>query len=244
MIINLAPGCEKAEVIIREVDKVNELPVLAPVKLKILGTISVPFEFLQKRLPWEDHDQIDLKRTHIIVEREKISISLIINENDEYTRGAIGGILDMHPKFREFGINTGKAWTPTDLGLFFKMNRAFFPDMGENNRLVSQLMNFTATISSNFQRGAKETGDRTDNFSQVVNSNLPEKFTLQIPLFKGMTAERIEVETFVQIDGHNVSFVLLSPGAQATLEEIRDHAIDEQLDKIRELCPAIPILEL
>lgn len=126
----------------------------------------------------------------------------------------------------------------------FKMNRAFFPDMGENNRLVSQLMNFTATINSNIQRGAKETGDRTDNFSQVVNSNLPEKFTLQIPLFKGMTAERIEVETFVQIDGRDVSFVLLSPGAQATLEEIRDHAIDEQLDKIRELCPAIPILEL
>lgn len=118
MIINLAPGCEKAEVIIREVDKVNELPVLPPVKLKIIGTICVPFEFLQKRLPWEDHDQIDLKRTHIIVTREKIAISLIINENDEYTRGTIGGILDMHPKFREFGINTGKAWTPTDLGLF------------------------------------------------------------------------------------------------------------------------------
>ena len=242
IVINLAPGMEKAEVIIREVKTVNELDIKPPVKIDISGTLGAPLEFLSKRRDQED--QINQKRCHILVNREDITISLILSENEEYGRGKVIGKLEVHPKFDEFGINTGKAWTPTELGLFFKMNRAFFATPEENMKLVTSLLNFTATINNSIQRSANEAGSRTDNFEQVVNSNLPKVFSLVIPVFKGSKPETIEVETFAKIDGRQVAFALISPGAQATTEEIRDKAIDKQLEQIRVVCPHIAIIEV
>lgn len=240
--VNFTEGQTSGELIIREVKEVNELKVKEPVKIKLSGTIGAPAEFLLKRM--DQIDQINQKRCHIIVDREEISIKLVFNENDEYNRGEVIGTLEAYPKFTEFGINTGKIWTPTQLGLFFKMNRAFFSSRENNMELVSALMSFTATVNNSIERAANEKGDRTDKFEQVVNSNLPKSFNLVIPIFKGVSSETIEVETFAQVDGRQVSFTLLSPGAQAILEEIRDKAVDEQLKTIREACPDIAIIEI
>lgn len=57
-------------------------------------------------------------------------------------------------------------------------------------------------------------------------------------------AETLEVETFAKINGREVAFILLSPGANQTLEEIRDKAIDEQLKQVREIAPDIAIIEV
>ncbi len=239
--LNFAPGVERVEAIIREVNEVNELPVKRPVILAIQGTIGAPHEFLARRI--DQSDQINQKRCHILIDREKITIALVYNENDEYNRGTITGSLQVHPKFKEFGINTGKVWAPTELGMFFKMNRAFFTTKEENMKLVHELMNFTATVNNNLQKAANEKGDRTDYFNQVVNSNLPKSFNLVIPIFKGSKPETIEVETFAQIDGRDVAFMLISPGAQAVMEELRDAVIDKEIDFIRQLCPDIAIIE-
>jgi len=237
----LSPGTEKAEIIIREVAKVNELEIKAPLKLNIKGVIGSVQEFLSKRN--DQQDQINQKRCHILVNRENISIELIFNENDEYLSGKIKGTLEEHPKYKEFGINSGKVWTPTELGMFFKMNRAFFPDKSENMKLVTELMNFIGTVNSSIEKSAKENGDRSDKFAQTVNSNLPSSFKLNIPIFKGTNAESLEVETFANVNGRDVAFVLLSPAANQTMEDIRDKVIDEQLTAIREICSDIAIIE-
>ncbi|MDR0712600.1 MAG: hypothetical protein LBF67_09710 [Prevotellaceae bacterium] len=124
------------------------------------------------------------------------------------------------------------------------MNRAFFTDRAVNMKLVSVLMNFTANINSKVELSVRETGDRTNSFVQVVNSNLPPSFTLSIPIFKGKDAELLEVETFATVDGRDVSFTLISPGANQTLEEIRNGVINEQLAQIVEVAPEIAIIEM
>lgn len=237
----LAEGQTTAEVIVRTVERVNELDVKAPVKLNIKGTIGTVFEFLKKRNDQED--QINQKRCHIIVNREDISMDLTYNENDEYNSGKIKGTLAFHPKFKEFGINANKVWTPTELGMFFKMNRSFFASKDINMTLVSELMNFTATVNNSIEKSAKENGDRTDKFAQTVNSNLPSNFVLNMPIFKGTPAQTLEVETFAQINGREISFILLSPAANQTMEDIRDTVIDDQIEKIAEICPDIAIIE-
>lgn len=239
--INFAPGMAKAELVLREGVAPKELDPKAPIKTKLNGVIGAVVEYLTKRI---NTGQFAQKDCHILVNRENIEITLIINEADEYKRGEIVGKLGYNPKFVEFGINGGKVWTPTELGMFIKMNRAFFADRAENMKLVSCLMNFTADVNNKIDRAVKENGNRTDNFAQVVNSNLPESFTIQMPIFKGMQPETIEVETFAQVNGREVAFVLLSPGAQATLEDLRDKVIDEQLKQIREIAPEIAIIEV
>ena len=237
MIFNIAPGMN--EVIIREGAAPKVLDPKAPVKMNVNGTINAPFEYLSKRI-----DCINQKDCHIIVNREKITIELVVNEADEYTRGTIAGTLQYHPKFEEFGINAGKVWSPFDFAMFCKMNRAFFADKNVNMSLVSACKNFTAKVNNQIERAIQENGNRTDNFAQVVNSNLPESFTLSIPIFKGGKKEDLVVETFAKIDGRNVAFVLLSPGAEETLEDLRDKAIDEQLNAIKAIAPDIAIFEV
>lgn len=239
--INLAPGQPVTEVIWREGVAARQLEPKAPVKTNLEGVIGCVAEYLAKRI---DTGQFEQKDCHILVNRDKVEITLITNETDGYRRGEIVGRLEYNSKFLAFRINTGQSWTPTELGLFAKMNRTFFTDRTSNMELVSKLMNFTATVNNSIDRAVAENGSRSDCFTQVVNSNLPESFLLQIPIFKGMSAETIEVETFAQVNGREVSFVLMSPGAQATLEDLRDKVIDNELDKIRDIAPDIAIIEV
>lgn len=241
MQINFAPGQTTAEVIIREGEATKQLDPKAPVKTEIVGTIGTILEYLKKRV---NSGQFKQNECFISVDRESVKMTLTINESDAYKRGTVVSKLQYNPQFVKFGINTDKVWTPAELGLFFKMNRTFFPDRKDNMELVLLLMNFNGTVQANIDRDIKMNGSRTDNFAQVVNSNLPESFTLCIPIFKGLQPETLEVETFAQIDGRDVHFVLMSPGAQATLEDIRDKVLDEELAEIREVAPEIAIIEV
>lgn len=240
--INLAPGQAKTEVVIREGEAPSELAPKAPITTNIVGTIGAVLEFLKKRV---NAGQFKQSECYISVDRENVKMTLVINESDAYQRGSVISKLQFNPQFVKFGINDpNKVWTPAELGLFFKMNRTFFPDRKTNMELVSKLMNFNGTVNATIDRDIKMNGSKTDNFAQVVNSNLPESFTLNIPIFKGLPPESLEVETFAQVDGRDVHFVLMSPGAQATLEDIRDKVLDEELAEIREIAPEIAIFEI
>ena len=240
--INFAPGQQSAELIIREGQAIKQLDPKAPVKTQIVGTIGTILEYLKKRV---NAGQFKQTESFIMVDRESVKMTLTINESDEYTRGTVVSKLQFNPQFVKFGINdANKVWTPAELGLFFKMNRTFFPDRKDNMELVSRLMNFNGTVQATIDRDIKMNGSRTDNFAQVVNSNLLESFTLRIPIFKGLPPETLEVETFAQIDGRDVHFILMSPGAQATLEDLRDKVLDEELVEIREIAPEIAIIEV
>lgn len=241
IIVNFPEGKDKAELIIRQLTSENELPVKPPVKVDISGTLDAPYEFLSKRL--EAKDQIDIERCHLVVNRRCISICLIINENDEYNLGSVQGTLEFHPKFLEFGINQEEPWDPNKLGQFFKMNRAFFLDKLSNLNLVSNLKNFNANINQIIEKQKDDSGSFKNNFSGVVTSNLPGSFKLNIPIFKGRKAEEIEVEFYANIDGRTVNLQLYSPGANETIEALRDSIIDDNIAKFAALAPNLAIIE-
>ena len=216
-----------------------------PIAIAIIGTISCVAEFLEKRI-----DLIDTDRAAIQVCREQVQISLILNEDDPFKKGIVKGCLQFDPRYEAFGINNSlQLWQPVRLAMFMKMNRSFFPSKDENMQYVSTLMNYKASIEQKVERYINEKGDSTDNFQQIVNSNLPKAFHLSIPIFKGYPKEDIEVETFASVNGREITFALLSPGANDTLEDLRDKAIDTELAKIKEIfernsVTTIPIIEV
>lgn len=241
VVVNLPEGTTQAEIIVREGEAPAVLDPKPPVKIDLFGVIGAPVEFLEHRR--YDSDQIEPLRCHVLVDREKVCITLVTKEDDAYKRGTVVGRLSQHPKFAEFGINASKGWEPNELGQFFKMNRAFFPDKAANMKLVTELKNFEATVNSRIEKQKSEKGDFKDNYSGVVMSNLPEAFTLQIPIFKGMPAETIEVEFYASVNGREVTLQLVSPGACQLLEDLRDRIIDAQVARIRELFPEMAIIE-
>lgn len=226
------------EITIREGAAINVLDQKPPVKTAINGTIHAPLAYLSKRVC-----DIDQHKCYIVVDRENVQITLIVNESDEYTRGSVVGKLELYPKFIQFGINNDRRWDPSELGLFIKMNRAFFQDKKANMELVSTFMNFRATVSQEFDREQKQNGSNKDNFGQIVNSNIPDTFKLFMPIFKGMGSEELEIETVASIDGRDVTVMLISPGAEAILEEIRDTVIDKEIEELQVIAPDIVIIE-
>lgn len=226
------------EVILREGQAPEALNPKEPIPVNITGTIDSPLRWLEKRV-----ELIDQKQANIIVDRDCMKISLVDKENDYYNNG-IAGMLKPSKEMIEFGINTEKKWEPVKLAQFLKMHRAFFSDKSQNMNLVSILKNFEAKINQDIKQSREENGSKIDNYSQVVDSNLPQSFRLNIPLFKGFACEEIEVEIYADVDGRNVSLSLVSAGANEAIEEYKNRVIDEQLNLIRGIAPDIVIIEI
>lgn len=226
------------EVVLREGQAPVALDPKEPCPVDITGIIDSPLRWLEKRV-----ELIDQKQANITVSRDEMKISLVDRETDYYNNGIVG-ILRPSKEMNEFGINSGKKWEPVKLSQFFKMHRAFFKDKSENMTLVSTLKNFKAKVNQDIERSKEENGSKVDNYSQVVDSNLPKSFKLNIPLFKGFACEEIEVEIYADVDGRDVSLSLVSAGANEAIEEYKNKVIDEQLDAIRQVAPDIVIIEV
>jgi len=238
-------GKDKAELIIRQVnDEVKtELPVQEPDQVSISGTISSIFAFLEKRWNADDR-QVNHFRTHILVNRDKLTMTLVVNETDKRNRKNIVGTVALSRQFLDFGINYKENWEPIELGNFFRMNRSYFENKEENMKLVSELKGFRAKVHQTVEREEKDNGGKTDVFRQVVDHTLPKEFSICIPIFKGQAPLNINVEIIAHVHGREFELELISPDAAAIIEECRDKLFDEQIEKIRELAPEIPIIEV
>lgn len=226
------------EVVLREGKAPVALDPKEPETVDLDGTIDSPLRWLEKRV-----DLVNQKATYIAVNRDSMFITLVIDETNHYGT-IIKGILRPSKEMTEFGINTEKKWEPIKLSKFIKMHRAFFTDKSQNMMLVSILKNFKAKVNQDIERSKEENGSKVDNYSQVVDSNLPKSFKLNIPLFKGFDCEEIDVEIYADVDGRDVSLSLVSAGANEAIEEYKNNVIDEQLDAIRRIAPDIVIIEV
>lgn len=226
------------EVVLREGEAPELLEIKEPERVVISGTIDTPFRWLEKRI-----ELINQKASNIIVNRDVMGIALTVDETNYY-QSDIRGELKTSKEMMEFGINTEKKWEPIKLSKFLKMHRAFFTDKSQNMMLVSTLKNFKAKVNQDIERSKEENGSKVDNYSQVVDSNLPKSFKLNIPLFKGFANEEIEVDIYADVDGRDVSLSLVSAGANEAIEEYKNKVIDEQLDAIRQIAPDIVIIEV
>ena len=241
--INLAPGQDNAELVIRAVGNENpyKLPAKEPLNLQVDGVITCIYAFLEKRWGTE---QIDKEHTHILVNREKLVVTLVTNENDERTTQTIVGSIQLSRQFAGFHINDGKLWKPVQLGDFFRLNRSFFETKEKNMEIVNLLKSFSAKVQTTIKKEYSDNGSVTDNYEKAVDSNLPPSFTINIPIFKGAEPDKLSIETIAHVEGNTALLTLISADAECIIEESRDKIINTELDKIRKLCPEIPIMEV
>lgn len=232
-------GNTPIEVVYREGRASKELDELPPVSISVSGVLSTPLDWLEKRV-----DTINQKEANILVEREKMTITLTINESDPYAKNTITGTAQLSEIFKKFGINDANVgWIPAKLGQFLRLNRAVFEDKEECMKLVSNLKNFTAKAKSEIEKQRDPSGSRADVYRQSVESNLPKSFTVHIPIFVGPAKTTFDVEFDHYLTDGEVFLQLVSPGAKEIMDSTIDNSIDEVLNKIREIAPDIAILE-
>lgn len=226
----LPQGC--GEIIIREGKAVE---VREPVKVNITGTIDAPARWLETRF-----DCLKEKTCYVIVNREGMTITLRCNENNHYGT-VIMGVLEISPEIRKFRINEGHYITNFEMAELFKMNRSHFENKQEAMRLVSELQNFKAKVDKELENSNNNRGDRRMLVSQAVEHNLPEAFNLVLPIFKGTPKQTIQVEVYV--NPSDFTCTLVSPEANDLIEEMRDTEMYAVIERIKERCPNIVIIE-
>ena len=234
--VNLPEGQSQVQVLYGPAPK--QLDAKAPIKVSIDGTIEAPARWLEKRV-----GDIDQHKAHVLVDRDSMSICLVINEDDPYKDGSVRGKIAVSDIVTKFGINTGKKWQPEQLGQFLKMNRSLFVSKEENMAVVGSLKSFSARVNQDVVRDNQENGNRNYAFRQAVDSNIPQKFALKIPVFKGCAPVEVEVETYASIDGTDVTIVLQSAGVNDIMEDARNTAIDAEIARIQDIAPEIAIIE-
>ena len=204
----------------------------------IIGSINTPLEYLTKR---HELEGVDKEQTHVKFSYEDSKIILVLNEYDHYSPVITGKMIETDI-LEKLNINNGFGWTCFDLAAFFRLNRTIFQDKDVCAKLVTLLNNFEAKVN-------KETKIKTDdraNYdiakSQVVESNIPKSFVLEIAVFKGLPKKIIKVE--VDISPQSLDCILISPDLADFIEGIVEETINKEIDAIKVLCPELPIIEI
>jgi len=213
------------------------LPLQEPQKIIISGNIDTVSKYIGQRGFVSDNSEvptaIDLRKAIIIVERDKMSIVLLENPKDFYSN-TISASLQLSTEFKKFGINENQTYTPAELGDFIKLNRAYFTKKEDANKLVSLLKNFTAKVNKQIEDSEDGRGNKDHVRRQVVESNLPPSFNLNLPIFKGQ--KKVEFEVEICIEPKNLECYLFSADANDVIIETRDTIIDEEISKFAGFC--------
>lgn len=238
---NVTIDHERAELRVIEVQGLAEKPQQ---QVKINGNIDAVLCFLEKRYNLEDTESNKVLPgiAHVLINRDKKSIALVFNETDPYAIGNVSGELVIHKDFEKWKINTGEAWSHQQLAEFCKMNRSLFPDTGIAMTLFKELKDIKVKTDKEYERSNDNRGSERFLIAQkVISSNIPDKFRLNVPIFKGQSKQEFEVEVYVDASSYQVS--LISPQANDIVQSVLDSIIDEQKKSIQELCPELVIIE-
>lgn len=221
-----------------EVRQGEALEIKPPLNIEIYGVLDSPVKWLEKRF-----EKIDLDEAHIVVDRDKKIISLVFNETNTYEHSMVRGQLSIHPIFEKFGINSGKYRTPLEMSELFKMNRSYFENTQTAMELVSLLKVFKAKVNKEVEQNIDlHKGDKKLIYNQVVDSNLPPTFNVELPIFKGGEKHVLELETYFNPD--DLTCTLVSPQANDIIEQITDDAINSVLEQIKNITDRLPIIEI
>lgn len=214
----------------------NAVELHEPEVVKIDGVIDTPAKWLEKKVVG-----VDVSKAHVEVDREKMTIVLVTNE-ESYYHNTIKGKLVMSPEFNTFGINSGNYLNGVELSDKIRMNRSCFLSKEQAMKLVTTLRNFKATVNKQLENSDDKRGNRAIQVRQIVETEQPASFDIAIPIFRGRGKQRFTVE--VDIDADSLEMTLVSPDAKDIIDESKNEIINSVLEQIKEAAPDIAIVEI
>lgn len=198
-------------------------------------TIFAVFEFLSKKDIAEDM----ILDSVLLFSYDKLRMELKYGITHRHPYEVNGNIL-LNPDLEAFEINKGKKYSPIQLADFIKMNRHLFESKSVAMELVSVLKNIKASVSRAIEASKDDRGNRRALIDQVVESNIPESFNIELPVFKGQSKMIIPVEVVLDED---LECMLVSPDLKEIIAEEAERLIGAEIDKIKELHPQLRIYQ-
>lgn len=200
------------------------------------GAINSVHEYLSKKVV----DPVVIEHSKIEFCYDKLFIDLYYDARQR-NPDLILGCLKLHPDLEKFNINSGKSYSTFELADFIKMNRHYFENKEYAMKLVSELRNFEGKVNRDLEAKTDDRGNKRALINQVVESNIPSGFHLEVPVFVGQEKIRLEVEVTI-----NSSFEcsLISPDLKELIDLKSKEILGVQLELIKKLHPELKIFEL
>ena len=198
-------------------------------------TIFAVYEFLSKN----DIRESDMLDSNLVFSYDKLTLNLGYKISQEFPYVLATSIL-LNPDLEAFEINQGKKYNPFQLADFIKMNRHLFESKSVAMELVSVLKNIKATVNKAVEANKDDRGNKRALIDQVVQSNIPESFNIELPVFKGQPKMVVPVEIVLDED---LECMLISPDLKQIIAEEAERLIGGEVDKIRELHPQLRVYQ-
>lgn len=199
------------------------------------GSINSVVEYLSKKVV----DAEKIQHSKVDFSYAKLSIDLLYDARQR-NPDVIQGKLKLHPDLEKFNINSSKTYSTFELADFIKMNRHYFENKEYAMKLVSELRNFEGKVNRDLEAKADERGNKKVLINQVVESNIPSGFFLELPVFIGQENKRLEIEINIT---SSFDCSLISPDLKQFIDMESKAILNEQLVKINELHPELKVFE-
>lgn len=237
-LLSAANGPGTYEIVVREGQAIKAEVIHDPSPVRLSGNIDAPRRWLEKRLI-----QVEPLRSYLKVNRDNLTMDLVINERDKEFKDTVSGKLQLDQAYVKVGINDDKFVTPKDMADNLRRNKAFFDTLLDATEVISKLQNFRARVSKIVEKIDDKKGNKVDHNEQAIQEiNLPREIVFNIPIFKGQPKKVIRVD--VEVQAEDLTVTLFSEDAYTVIDKTRDEAFDYEIQIISELLPGLPVIEV
>lgn len=198
-----------------------------PKPVDISGTITAPAIFLDRR-----EGEFEAKKAHCMASLTDGTISLVVNEQSVVDKYTVKGIISIGKRFKELGINTDTAYSPTQLSQKFRLLRSIFESNAEHLKITTLLRSLKAKINREIEQNDDNRGNTGAIFKQTVESNIPESFQLNLPLLEGEEPTTIDVSVILEAKNSDILCYLESVDAAEIIDNTRTKLVKEEVEKI------------
>ena len=152
--------------------------------------------------------------------------------NEDIERGdcfdyRVIGELEPAPWESQVSVNNDRWMSMVDMSLLIKRHPELFVNLEQHAELVIVLRNFDATITNRVESKDDFKGNKTASYKQEL-SNMPiQQFSINVPLFKGMSKEPYDIELMVDYKGAEIVCSLVSPQIIVANEALVNNALNE-----------------
>lgn len=199
-----------------------------PAVLDIVGNIDSVSVFLKSK-----KDLFPKEKVLIIVEEEKGNIQMLTDFDNPFGH-QIEGRLVLLEELQQLKINQGSTYGLKELISALKFKRLMFADESVFNKIIKNLMEFTAKIETEIVKANDNKGNLNDSVIMKAQTNLELNFTLKTPIWKGGAVRIFKVEVMFEIRDRNTSFWMESYEMNDLQKAERVSLLDEQIKVLSE----------
>jgi hypothetical protein len=169
---------------------------------------------------------------------------ILFDENVATTIGGqkVQGELKLESNLKSLGINTKKAYSPSELSETLKMLRVLFGDKDQWLAIVTNLKNFTAEATAKIEKENDDKGNKKDNLIQTLKTSFDLSFNLSAAIFGGfLDKETFKVEILVNVRSSALEMYLQSVELKEIMDGAASNIITKELEKYDNLIPIIQL---